>query len=374
MEGFRSTSGGFDTTLDHAGTAPGGSSSSHDAVTYTPQTLTEAQKAQARQNIGAGTGDIAPLSVQTTHAELVALCDTGNLVPGTWYRITDYQFTTTQNDISSKGHRFDILVRADTQGSLCETAYAARHVGDTYFPENTKFEAWELKYCIRNDRSRFGWADEENGKGVVYFMMDEFGNEAHFDFKNAEVEVYFEGTPIARGYVFGRDSDLSLTGNIKRCKIGACRVFSGGMDIAPNIITGQSSGITIGNYSHWCLIDNGTSARIGYNCNSIILISCSSITIEDNCSYDLFRGLHNCTVGTACRNLYINRNAEQVVYNNVVFLPKTSSEDTPEGLVQNANYCQYVGKATDGSIRVWNPADLPDTGSGGGGGGDPIVM
>ena len=43
--------------------------------------------------------------------------------------------------------------------------------------------AWELKYCLDNDKELFAWADT-NGKGVVYYMKDEFGNEAPYDFKN----------------------------------------------------------------------------------------------------------------------------------------------------------------------------------------------
>lgn len=43
--------------------------------------------------------------------------------------------------------------------------------------------AWELKYCLDNDKELFAWADT-NGKGVIYYLKDEFGNEAPYDFKN----------------------------------------------------------------------------------------------------------------------------------------------------------------------------------------------
>lgn len=43
--------------------------------------------------------------------------------------------------------------------------------------------AWELKYCLDNDKELFAWADT-NGKGVIYYMKDEYGNEAPYDFKN----------------------------------------------------------------------------------------------------------------------------------------------------------------------------------------------
>ena len=51
-------------------------------------------------------------------------------------------------------------------------------------------ESWELKYCLDNDKTRFAWADTNNGKGVVWWMKDEFGNEAWYDFKNVQFLRY----------------------------------------------------------------------------------------------------------------------------------------------------------------------------------------
>ena len=123
------------------------------------------------------------LAVSTTYAALKALRNGGNLVPGTWYRITDYACTTTQDNTQSAGHAFDIIVHADDASHLNENAYAAHHEGDTYFT-NCKLGAWQLKYCLDNDTNRFAWADDTNGKGVVFYMKDEWNNIAPFDFKN----------------------------------------------------------------------------------------------------------------------------------------------------------------------------------------------
>jgi hypothetical protein len=49
--------------------------------------------------------------------------------------------------------------------------------------------AWELKYCLDNDKDLFDWAETE-GKGVIYYLKDEFGNEAPYDFKNAMFQRY----------------------------------------------------------------------------------------------------------------------------------------------------------------------------------------
>lgn len=46
------------------------------------------------------------------------------------------------------------------------------------------FSKWELKYDINNDTTKYSWADTENGKGVIYYLKDEWGNECYYDFKN----------------------------------------------------------------------------------------------------------------------------------------------------------------------------------------------
>ena len=49
---------------------------------------------------------------------------------------------------------------------------------------NANIPAWELKYSLDNDTTKYAWADEINGKGVIYWLKDEYGNECPYDFKN----------------------------------------------------------------------------------------------------------------------------------------------------------------------------------------------
>lgn len=121
--------------------------------------------------------------IPITYGDLVALRTGGNLVAGRTYRITNFVTTTVQEGTSSAGHQFDLLVVAVTDSLLSEVAKAVRHAGDTYFANNN-LEAWDLRYCLDNDTARFAWADSTNGKGVIYYMKDEFGNECAYDFKN----------------------------------------------------------------------------------------------------------------------------------------------------------------------------------------------
>jgi hypothetical protein len=127
--------------------------------------------------------------VSITWSSLKSLRDNSSLVPGRLYRITDYTCTTTQENTQSAGHQFDIIVTADSNSELNENAKAALHSGDTYF-SGCSVNAWELKYCIDNDDTRFSWADTTNGKGVVYWMKDEWNNECPYDFKNIQYKRY----------------------------------------------------------------------------------------------------------------------------------------------------------------------------------------
>ena len=124
-----------------------------------------------------------------TYAELKTLRDNSQLVEGQYYRITDFVTTVDQEDARSAGHRFDIIVLATSSNTLNENALAAKHAEDTYF-NNSNLDAWELKYDLDNDKSKYAWADETNGKGVIYYMKDEFNNECSYDFKNIQFKRY----------------------------------------------------------------------------------------------------------------------------------------------------------------------------------------
>ena len=110
---------------------------------------------------------------------------TYTLVPGQLYQITDYTCTTRTAYSRAVYNYFDIIVTALSTGRLSENASAFYHAGNTSFG-GANLEAWEIKYCIDNDENRFDWADIYNGKGVIYYMKDEWNNECGYDFKNIQ--------------------------------------------------------------------------------------------------------------------------------------------------------------------------------------------
>lgn len=107
-------------------------------------------------------------AVDTTWAELKSMRDNSQLTVGCLYRITDYETIISGVDVQSAGHVFDIVVLATDVNMLSEDAMAVHSERDTegYFA-NSKLEAWELKYCLDNDTSRFAWASVEGEQWII---------------------------------------------------------------------------------------------------------------------------------------------------------------------------------------------------------------
>lgn len=164
-------------------------------------------------------------SVSITYKELKELRDTKKLVKGKSYKIIDY--ITTSKDATTKviWHPFDIVVTAINTNELSEIAYAAHHDLEDDYYQNCNLTAWELRYILDNDETRYSWIDdrytvkqsfksysigdiitkssweelseteqnkcEQIGKGIIYYMKDEFNNECAYDFKSILFERYY---------------------------------------------------------------------------------------------------------------------------------------------------------------------------------------
>ena len=252
--------------------------------------------------------DATKLSVKITWSELKALRDNSQLVAGTWYRITDYNCTTIQEGTRSAEHPFDVIVRADSENKLNEEAFAIQHEGDTYFT-NSKLSAWRLWYCLDNDTTRFAWADETNGKGVIYRMIDEFNNDIPYDFKNIQFLRKF-------------DSDKGLWSTVPTDNTGVpCYTFSSSGNSATTSFTDMSLlasnriySNSIGNYvnnnkqtlNNNCFFGSSCySNSFGINCyNNSFGKGCDSNILGNNCYSNSFGS--NCDGNSFGNNCYSN--------------------------------------------------------------------
>jgi hypothetical protein len=317
--------------------------------TYNPTSTNAQSGAAVAQAVSQGMA--AACAVDILYADLLTLKEAGNLVPGRWYRITNYLTTTAQEYTNSTGHQFDILVRADSTQALNENAYAAHHSGDTYF-QSCKLEAWELKYCIANDTTRFGWAVINNGFGVIYWMKDEWDNEAPYDFKNIRFQrTMTNGANDSQGeiaYVFtfnnyadGVNYDatvLAATNNKIRCCNNVISEYrntsSGDYKLMLNNIAFLN--VYANNTGYTCSGNKfGFSCRsntFGNNCdNNTFGNSCYNNTFGNNCNNNTFgNGFQYNTFGNNCYNNTFGNSCAQNTFGN-------SCGDNTFG-----NYCQFI--------------------------------
>ena len=285
--------------------------------------------------------DIKMLNV--IYSELKNLKDNAKLIKGMQYRITDFvttcNITGALSEIvtSSAGHPFDIIVTADDNDLLNANARVCLHEGDTYFVNN-KLSEWVIKYDIDNDTTKYQWAANDNGKGVIYYMCDEFGNEAPYDFKN----ILFNGY-----YTFSFESssitDLSLIGDY--CFENKIK----GHYIAKTIILNNivMTNATARLMSNNIFDTNCKNIRlVQTNSNNIFSINCQNITLQDN-SFTFF--------SPQCKYITVSAGLRNVCVKNGVY------GSSSEPLVISAStgyYVTTVARNSAGVIKIYNEADL----------------
>ena len=290
--------------------------------------------------------DVLAHMVPIGWSDLKALRDAGTLVPGRQYRITDY-VATANGDMSSQSanHPFDIIVTADATNKLNEAARAIIHDGDladdivdldtgerTKYFADCSLAAWRIGYCLDNDTTRFAWAVADGqtdavtgtgGRGVIYRMVDEFGNDVHYDFKGLKFLAYGYSDGVYR-YTFDSgdadgNTDKSLAGGSSRVYDNRIGVYAvAGTHILNRIVFKGS----------YCY-----SNTFGDGCNSNTFGGgCNSNTFGDRCSINTFGS--NCALiefrnGSATKNYVSYVTVESGNQHIILDLRGTSSSFAP---------------------------------------------
>ena len=145
-------------------------------------TLTDEQKAKWQEMVGTGSSsEAAPAMVYTTYTELKELRDNAQLVPGQFYRITDYECTTSQENTRAMNHQFDIIVQALSANTLSENAKADYHEGDNYFLKtlervisDSNIISEQVETPIEKGQVEWLYRVYEDGPGFDYNGTEEF--------------------------------------------------------------------------------------------------------------------------------------------------------------------------------------------------------
>lgn len=190
--------------------------------------------------------------------------------------------------------------------------------------------AWELKYCLDNDKELFNWA-ETDGKGVIYYLKDEFGNEAPYDFKNIlfqrknitsvssnDLSIFTQGENSHLGLLsnygitcgdnnyyyytfdtpFNAGNDSSLFGDSAYNTIKP--YILAGQRLINNIVLGVANNNTIGSNCHdltlWGTVGEN---NLTYNCYNL-LVAYLSQTIMTYVRSTTFYSLGSTTFGSGC--------------------------------------------------------------------------
>ena len=258
--------------------------------------------------------------IEITWSDLKAKRDAGELTPSQFYRIIDYQCTTTESNTRSAGHQFDIIVLALSKNTLSEQAYAALHSGDTYFANNN-LSAWKLWYCLDNDTNKFAWADSTNGKGVIYRMIDEFNNDVPYDFKNIQFK-HPTNTAIYRYYYYTFASD-NVENNTDYSLSISNEVYSN--EILPYINDGKqqiNKNLFLRKYCYSNIFrDNcyNNTFNGGFYANTFG-VNCYSNTFGGNCYCNIFG--NNFQINTFGNNCYCNtfgNNCHNFIFGNYCY-------------------------------------------------------
>ena len=252
--------------------------------------------------------------VNVTYSKLVEMRNNYELKPGQQYRITDYITTTSYQDTQSAGHKFDIIVTANSENSFYDIARAYYNEDDSYFADNlAKLEVWQIWYSLDNDTNRFAWADS-NGKGVIYRMIDEWDNDCPYDFKNImfKRKVYNDHTGVLGYGTYDDETYDAYCYTFSWMKSDG--IILDGSIVMDNSLKGvynnkikpynNYNNLEINNYNK-CFLNNNVffnyvdlicySNILGYNCTyNTFNNECRLNSFGDHCNYNFFG---KCCVG-----------------------------------------------------------------------------
>lgn len=267
--------------------------------------------------------DTYGLPVKVTHAELVELVNRSALIEGQEYEITDYEATAESGArvFGHNGYVFNIIVKALDQSNISYDArcsFSDRNNRLKNLLHNGNINAWQIKYQLKPDDTYiFDWTDP-NGKGTIFWMKDDVGNEAPFDFYNLKYKsgIFnvggYENDPKLSDIVNSENYAIAEAVNSKRmfnnnnriiyeyskssnnvlCRAMISAGISDG-DVCDNTIVITSSLGSLKSYPIAIIADSGGIAKHNHIQDSVRSIVIGSNNIIKNSTLSIFRGNNN---------------------------------------------------------------------------------
>lgn len=300
--------------------------------------------------------------IEITYESLKELRDNEQLVSGQFYRMIDYDTVASGYDIAVANHHFDLILLSLDESHLSENARACHSERDEekYF-KYSNLETWEIKYCIDNDSDRFEWADTTNGKGVIYYMKDEFGNECPYDFKNILFHkgVYTFDTLGGEYHDYenmlgGQDGSINHTMNIHN-NIVKPWIESGIQKLNCNLFRGESffNNVYECNCHHNVIKTNAHNNHFLEDVNNNVFqpdasgntLGCHTRenTFGKNFYYnDVGIHVEGCTFGDECQNNKIGNKCTNIKFGDKCKRNEINSEKSGLTLTSGTEDCEYI--------------------------------
>ena len=229
-----------------------------------------------------------------------------------------------------------------------------------------------------------GETDEE-GKGTILYMKDEWENECPYDFKNVQYKRWMansgilairgvvpvnvtvsDSAPSVWTYTFGYQSDQSLKGRRNHNTV-AYNLFR----ILPNnVFVGSSAGCRTGFGSMFNTVElDALDFEIGNDCLGNILTGGRCVSLGDGCEYNyLEEDLNLTTLEAGCSENHIAGSCSRITLHNGTFhveigndvkfadvLGVASNSLKHISFEKNAGYAQVACKDINGNIVVLVP-------------------
>jgi len=221
-----------------------------------------------------------------------------------------------------------------------------------------KLDAWDLKYCLDNNLDRFDWADTAKGKGVIYYMKDEYNNECPYDFKN--ILFTNDSYGIDSSYTFSSSNNEDRSISTWACYNNTIKSNTSGIShYLPRNIFYHFSNI-YGNYigknsTDNLFISNGGNStynnKIGDNCsvNKIYYGSASNIIGNSSSSNTIQYNAYNNIIGNNSSNNYIyQQSSYNVIQNNAS--GNTLNRQCNYNIIGDGCYNNYLNTGCENNI------------------------
>ncbi len=270
--------------------------------------------------------------VEITYAELAEAINSSTLIPGTFYKLTDFKTSVSDQEAYSVNPKsFQLVIKALSTNSISSTCSA---ISEDY-PNAYK---WKIEYSIQGGTT-----------GTILSLTDELGNYAPFDFKSILVKKYkvvkagvdldsVDSQWISDLYIGSKDSSAyTISENdYKYVFTFSTEDYNDASETCTNNQVSSLGNIIFGGSNNKC---EGTNNIIYLNCQDVCVAGTSNLVGNGSTGITVKSNTENNIIYNNCSNVSILEGSKY----NIVYAYNTYI-DILENCISNiiAEHCSHV--------------------------------